>query len=932
MSGIVTDISADRLPWRVASGFINTYTITLTLNGSAYSIASKTLSLQIRRIGSETNFINLTEGSGITNGGASGIITIELTAAQSATLGNDQWMWQLSVSPDATRWFSGTITATTGPADGDTASSLTVPLTLAGSNVSAEITLATPSHYRGVYASLAALESAVPAGEPGDYADVDEGVGETIQRYIWDDDDEEWVLGGGSGDAANITFTPASGIAATNVQAAIVEAKTDAQTYADTKVAQTITNGVTDSAPSQDAVFDALDLKANLASPALTGTPIAPTAAAFDNSAKLATTAYADRKVDKIKNTLGTLFNNTGAFTSGNYTQNGTTFTVNASTISGNSGGVAGTYTNNIGYNYTTLLHNYVVEATYTLATVGAASTGLGFGVKGTGLSAKRDFIIVYDCSSGANAGKILTYTVLNGSATLISTSVGSVAPASSDVIQVRMVAGRGKISIEFYNVTQNKYISNASLSTLSAAGYGGQLDQNYGVGGLAGIGRFTIWNFGFQGTISTFKATSNEIVGAKYAAIGNSIAYGSYVTDVGQSWADVLARDLDQDVVVHAANSLVSADYLNVYSEMINLAPENVIIEIGVNDILGGGGQSISALETNLPTIITAFQNAGITVYLTELLPTAANGGINTHNTWLRANYGSQVIPLFQAFTDGTANGSLSTTYSSDGLHPNAAAHHLLASLIEQKLASGYTVRTGSRPPVLNFPVNSYGNNYGRDMQIGTLDAFVPIFLSGGGKFHFFSKDATLGGVMNVVTNASGAGTGAMYLKNGSATGYSSYRMADQSNAQFGIFQLDNSTKEVAVRALSGSAYLSLYSYNNLKVFLGSSDTQVGNWTTAGLFIGGSTTPTARLHLAAGTTAASTAPLKLTTGTLMTAAEAGAMEYNNTPHFTNSDATRRHIVLAPNTTKVTAAAPYTNDGYVVVNIGGTDFKIMTTA
>ena len=70
----------------------------------------------------------------------------------------------------------------------------------------------------------------------------------------------------------------------------------------------------------------------------------------------------------------------------------------------------------------------------------------------------------------------------------------------------------------------------------------------------------------------------------------------------------------------------------------------------------------------------------------------------------------------------------------------------------------------------------------------------------------------------------------------------------------------------------------------------------------------------------------------KLTTGANLTTAEVGAIEYNNTFHLTNSDATRRHVVLAPNTTKVTASAPYTNDGYIIINIGGTDFKVMTTA
>jgi hypothetical protein len=89
---------------------------------------------------------------------------------------------------------------------------------------------------------------------------------------------------------------------------------------------------------------------------------------------------------------------------------------------------------------------------------------------------------------------------------------------------------------------------------------------------------------------------------------------------------------------------------------------------------------------------------------------------------------------------------------------------------------------------------------------------------------------------------------------------------------------------------------------------------------------------PSAVLHLKAGTATASTAPLKFTSGTNLTTAEAGAIEYNNTFHVTNSDATRRHVVTAPNTTKVTAGAPYTNDGYITINIGGTDFKVMTTA
>jgi len=57
-----------------------------------------------------------------------------------------------------------------------------------------------------------------------------------------------------------------------------------------------------------------------------------------------------------------------------------------------------------------------------------------------------------------------------------------------------------------------------------------------------------------------------------------------------------------------------------------------------------------------------------------------------------------------------------------------------------------------------------------------------------------------------------------------------------------------------------------------------------------------GTTSPTARLHLAAGTATASTAPLKFTSGTNLTTAEAGAMEFNGTNLFF-SPSTTRHTV-----------------------------------
>lgn len=53
------------------------------------------------------------------------------------------------------------------------------------------------------------------------------------------------------------------------------------------------------------------------------------------------------------------------------------------------------------------------------------------------------------------------------------------------------------------------------------------------------------------------------------------------------------------------------------------------------------------------------------------------------------------------------------------------------------------------------------------------------------------------------------------------------------------------------------------------------------------------STAPTALLHIKAGTTSASSAPIKLTSGTNMTTPEAGAVEFDGTNYFATSSTTR---------------------------------------
>lgn len=95
-----------------------------------------------------------------------------------------------------------------------------------------------------------------------------------------------------------------------------------------------------------------------------------------------------------------------------------------------------------------------------------------------------------------------------------------------------------------------------------------------------------------------------------------------------------------------------------------------------------------------------------------------------------------------------------------------------------------------------------------------------------------------------------------------------------------------------------------------------GSVVAQISNGGNA--FFGGSTTPTAKVHLAAGTATANTAPLKLTSGVNLTTPEAGAIEYDGTNlYYTDGTATRRTLAstvtasttLSPNIQKYTSGS-----------------------
>jgi len=100
--------------------------------------------------------------------------------------------------------------------------------------------------------------------------------------------------------ATQVTNTPAGGIAATTVQAAITELDTEkanlaSPTFTGVPAAPTAAGGTNSTQIATTSfVTTAGNLKADLASPTFTGVPAAPTAAASTNTTQIATTAFVD--------------------------------------------------------------------------------------------------------------------------------------------------------------------------------------------------------------------------------------------------------------------------------------------------------------------------------------------------------------------------------------------------------------------------------------------------------------------------------------------------------------------------------------------------------------------------------------------------------------------------------------------------------------
>jgi hypothetical protein len=168
----------------------------------------------------------------------------------------------------------------------------------------------------------------------------------------------------------------------------------------------------------------------------------------------------------------------------------------------------------------------------------------------------------------------------------------------------------------------------------------------------------------------------------------------------------------------------------------------------------------------------------------------------------------------------------------------------------------------------------------------------------------------------LNVVASAAVSGVGNGIQINKGAAGFAVVGFGGRTSFAAGNAMFYSDENYLAINSRAGShLYFNFDNSNaasNIDFFQGKVIVkQSGN---VGI---GQTTPTAVLHLKAGTATASTAPLKFTSGTNLTTAEAGAVEFDGT-----------NLLFTPSTTRHTVNHGLT--GSATLDFGSTNAQLST--
>ncbi len=280
---------------------------------------------------------------------------------------------------------------------------------------------------------------------------------------------------------------------------------------------------------------------------------------------------------------------------------------------------------------------------------------------------------------------------------------------------------------------------------------------------------------------------------------------------------------------------------------------------------------------------------------------PAGINAGINVQTLTANITLTAGTDPMYQYLDPSTASWdiTLDTASASAGdrfvIKNNdvyTSSHYL--TIYQGTTALDYIYAQGSKVFIFDGTDWQGADNGVKDYNV-TVGYNANAYLYGvaiGRNTNAFSYGAAVGVNAQGYTGGAAVGNNANGTNYGSALGY--YAGSGQTGSQN-----INIGQNVTSPTLAGNQQLNIGNVlYGTGMYNGTSISSVP-LATGNLGIG-LTTPTARLHLPAGTATASTAPLKLTSGTNLTTVEDGAIEYDGTHIYASIGTTRYQLDQQP--------------------------------
>lgn len=462
------------------------------------------------------------------------------------------------------------------------------------------------------------------------------------------------------------------------------------------------------------------------------------------------------------------------------------------------------------------------------------------------------------------------------------------------------------------------------------------------------------------EGAVNKWNVThTSEVTGATALTLNKTaISNRTAATIVGSDYllfgdtsdSDNLKKGLVSDIITAATPSgaaLTRVDDTNV-TITLGGTPSTALLQ-AASLTLGWSGQlAISRGGTGAATAATARVNilpslSGNTLKVLRVnagetdveWATSSSGGITINTTTITGGVSNRLL-----YNNAGTVGEITVGSSGTFLRSNGTSWEASTPTLSVTPTSGTYIRgdgTNWITSTLKLPNTATANYIPYATGANTWGE------SGNLKFDTISLSVLTSGAEATPTITIGSVGNGIYLPTANTLGFAT-------NGQQ-RFQIDGTSLNSItigggyIRRASGAASTPTFAFNgttNTGMWLNGTSLA---WSTAGvhvatldtsgrMYIGGSTSPTATLHLKAGSTSASSSPIKLTSGSLMTAAEVGAIEYlTDDVYFTISTGTaRKRVSLVDPSGGLTSGrvACITTNGrltdYVNMTFNGTTF------